>query len=184
MLVCKYSCENNFLPHMPNLSSSNSAANNFIDTMSKIWTNEDTVILLSRKHCGKRRNCSLRANFFFFHNVFKSCQLLMRQNEYLWSKGLFQGLLIGWSVGMIFPHVISLHCFLCILFWTVNFIVHILLQVFKDNITANKTESKKCSLIKVLTALKQQRLKRSIVRTLLIRICFVSKRNLSGDLCG
>ena len=27
-------------------------------------------------------------NFFFSHNVFKSCLLLMRQNEYLWSKRL------------------------------------------------------------------------------------------------
>ena len=26
--------------------------------------------------------------FSFFHNVFKSCLLLMHQNEYLWSKGL------------------------------------------------------------------------------------------------
>ena len=28
------------------------------------------------------------SNFSFSHNVFKSCLLLMRQNEYLWSKGL------------------------------------------------------------------------------------------------
>ena len=27
------------------------------------------------------------SNFSFSHNVFKSCLLLMRQNEYLWSKG-------------------------------------------------------------------------------------------------
>ena len=27
-------------------------------------------------------------HIFFFHNVFKSCLLLMHQNEYLWSKGL------------------------------------------------------------------------------------------------
>ena len=27
-------------------------------------------------------------NFSFSNNVFKSCLLLMRQNEYLWSKGL------------------------------------------------------------------------------------------------
>ena len=31
---------------------------------------------------------SLRAYFSFSHNVFKSCLLLVRQNEYLWSKGL------------------------------------------------------------------------------------------------
>ena len=28
------------------------------------------------------------SNFSFSLNVFKSCLLLMRQNEYLWSKGL------------------------------------------------------------------------------------------------
>ena len=28
------------------------------------------------------------SNFSFSHNVFKSCLLLMRQNEYLWNKGL------------------------------------------------------------------------------------------------
>ena len=33
------------------------------DMMAEIWTNKDivTCICLSRKHCGKRRNCSLRA---------------------------------------------------------------------------------------------------------------------------
>ena len=44
---------------MPILDSSNSAANK--DMMSKIWTNGDTVIWLTRKHCGKRRNCLLWA---------------------------------------------------------------------------------------------------------------------------
>ena len=47
------------LLHMPNLGPSNSAANK--DMMSKIGTNGDTINLFSRKHCGKRRNCSLRA---------------------------------------------------------------------------------------------------------------------------
>ena len=28
------------------------------------------------------------SNFFFSHNVFKSCLLLMHQNQYLWRKGL------------------------------------------------------------------------------------------------
>ena len=41
------------------LGSFNSAANK--DIMSKIWTNGDTIIFLSRKHCGKRRNCLLQA---------------------------------------------------------------------------------------------------------------------------
>ena len=57
------------------------------DMMSKIWTDEDTIIRLSRKHCWKGRNCSLWA-ISPSHNVFKSCLLLMRQNDYLWSKGL------------------------------------------------------------------------------------------------
>ena len=47
------------VPHMPILSSSNSAQNK--DVMSKILTKGDIIFLLSRKCCGKRRNCSLRA---------------------------------------------------------------------------------------------------------------------------
>ena len=38
---------------------------------------------LSRKHCGKRRNCSLRA-ISSFPTMFS----MMCENEYLWSKGL------------------------------------------------------------------------------------------------
>ena len=34
------------------------------------------------------------SNFFFSHKVFKSCLLLMRQNEYIWSEGLIQGSLV------------------------------------------------------------------------------------------
>ena len=49
----------NPLPDMPILGFSNLAANK--DMTSKIWTNGDTIIWLSRKHCGKRRNCSLGA---------------------------------------------------------------------------------------------------------------------------
>ena len=47
----------NYLPHMPILGSSNSVANK--DMMSKILTNGDTIFWWSRKHCGRRRNCSL-----------------------------------------------------------------------------------------------------------------------------
>ena len=47
----------NPLPNMPILGFSSSTANK--DMMAKIWTNWDTIICLSRKHCGKRRNCSL-----------------------------------------------------------------------------------------------------------------------------
>ena len=49
----------NPLPHIPVLGSSNSAANK--DMMAKIWTHGDTINCLSKKHCGKRRNCSLQA---------------------------------------------------------------------------------------------------------------------------
>ena len=49
----------NLLPHMSILGSSYSATNE--DMMSKLWTNGDTIICLSRKHYGKRRNCSLQA---------------------------------------------------------------------------------------------------------------------------
>ena len=49
----------NSLPNMPILRSTNSVANK--DLMLKIWTNGDTIIWLSRKHCEKGRNCLLRA---------------------------------------------------------------------------------------------------------------------------
>ena len=45
------------LPHMPILVSSNPAANK--DMMSKILINGHTIFRLSKKHCEKRRNCSL-----------------------------------------------------------------------------------------------------------------------------
>ena len=48
----------NPLPDKPILGSSNSAANK--DMMAEIWTKGDTIICFSRKHCGKRRNCSLQ----------------------------------------------------------------------------------------------------------------------------
>ena len=50
---------NNRLPHKLFLGSCNSAANK--DRASKILTNSNTIFRLSRKYCGKRRNCSLRA---------------------------------------------------------------------------------------------------------------------------
>ena len=37
--------------------------------MSKIWTNWDTITWLSRKHCGKRRNC-LYEHFLLFPQCF------------------------------------------------------------------------------------------------------------------
>ena len=65
----------NPLPHTVILGSSNSAANK--DMLSKIWTNGDTIILMSRKHCGKKRNCSLRAISSFPTMFSKCCLLLM-----------------------------------------------------------------------------------------------------------
>ena len=53
----------NPLPHLPIFRSSSSAANKAM--MAKIWTNGDTINCLSRKHCGKRKNCSLEAISFF-----------------------------------------------------------------------------------------------------------------------
>ena len=64
----------NPLPDVPILGFSNSAANK--DIMSKIWTEKDTITWFSRKHCGKRRNCSLRAISPFttmFSKVFHCC---------------------------------------------------------------------------------------------------------------
>ena len=52
---------------MPILGSFDSAANK--DIVSKIRQNRDTVIWLRRKHCEKRRNCSLRA-ISPFHTLF------------------------------------------------------------------------------------------------------------------
>ena len=58
--------------------------------MSKIWTNWDTIILLSRKHCGEKGEIARSEQFLLFpRNVFKSCLLLMRQNDYLWNKGVY-----------------------------------------------------------------------------------------------
>ena len=45
----------NPLTDIPILGSSISAANK--DMIADIWTNGDTILCLSRKHHGKRRNC-------------------------------------------------------------------------------------------------------------------------------
>ena len=37
------------------------------------------VLQMGIKHCGKRRNCSLQANFFFSHSVFKRLVLQTRK---------------------------------------------------------------------------------------------------------
>ena len=65
----------NPLPYMPIIGSSTSEANK--DMMAKIQTNGDTFICLSRKHCGKRRNCLLQAIPPFPTMFFKSSLLSM-----------------------------------------------------------------------------------------------------------
>ena len=58
--------------------------------MAKIWTNVDTVICLSRKHCGKRRNCLLRAispfPTMFSEAVLLMCLTITRRQILDWSK--------------------------------------------------------------------------------------------------
>ena len=44
--------------------------------------------LIEVKTLWEKEKLLVTSNFSFSHNVFKSCLLLMRQNEYLWSKGL------------------------------------------------------------------------------------------------
>ena len=44
--------------------------------------------LIELKTLWEKEKLLVTSNFSFSHNVFKSCQLLMCQNEYLWSKGL------------------------------------------------------------------------------------------------
>ena len=43
---------------------------------------------MDRKHCGKRRNCSLRAISHFSHSVFKRLVLQTHINMGLFGKGL------------------------------------------------------------------------------------------------
>ena len=44
--------------------------------------------LIQKKALWEKEKLLVTSNFSFSHNVFKSCLLLMHQNEYLWSKGL------------------------------------------------------------------------------------------------
>ena len=65
---------------MPILGSSNPTANK--DLMSKIYGQMGIWLIELKTLWGKE------SYFSFSHNVFKSCLFLIRQNEYLWSKGL------------------------------------------------------------------------------------------------
>ena len=44
--------------------------------------------LVKQKTLWEKEKLFVTSIFSFSHNVFKSCRLLMLQNEYLWSKGL------------------------------------------------------------------------------------------------
>ena len=63
----------NPLPNMPILCSSNSAANK--DMMSNIWTNGDSIIWLSKKHGGKRRNLHYE-EFLLFPQCFQKLSVV------------------------------------------------------------------------------------------------------------
>ena len=73
-------------PHMAILGSINSAANR--DMMSKKMDKWGYNYLIGEKTLWEKEKLLVTSNFFFSHNVFKSCLLFIRQNEYLWSKGL------------------------------------------------------------------------------------------------
>ena len=44
--------------------------------------------LIVLKTLWEKEKLLITSNFSFSHNAFKNCLLLMRKNEYLWSKGL------------------------------------------------------------------------------------------------
>ena len=44
--------------------------------------------LIEKKTLWEKEKLLVMNDFFFSHTVFKSCPLLMHQNENLWSKGL------------------------------------------------------------------------------------------------
>ena len=48
--------------------------------------------LIELKTLREKEKLLVTSNFSFSNNVFKSCLLLIRQNEYLWSKGLIRKL--------------------------------------------------------------------------------------------
>ena len=80
------------LPHVSILGSSNSTEKKIYDVknMDKWGYNYP----IEQKTLCEKKKLLVTSNFFFSHNVFKSCLLLMRQNEYLWSKGLYPKILI------------------------------------------------------------------------------------------
>ena len=51
--------------------------------------------LIELKTLREKEKLLVTSNFSFYHYVFKSCLLFMRQNKYLWSKGLKITILAG-----------------------------------------------------------------------------------------
>ena len=76
----------NPLPDMLILGASSSMANK--DMISKNMNKWGYSYLIELKTLWEKEKLLVTSNFPFSHYVFKSCLLLMRQNEYLWSKGL------------------------------------------------------------------------------------------------
>ena len=76
----------NPLYDMPILGSPNSVANS--DMMSKNMDKWGYNYLIEQKTLWEKEKLLVTSNFSFSHNVFKSCLLLIPQNEHLWSKGL------------------------------------------------------------------------------------------------
>ena len=57
----------------------------------QVWWKQKKVPKIGRKHCGKRRTCSLQAISLFFHSVFKRLGLQTCENQGLFGKGLTLG---------------------------------------------------------------------------------------------
>ena len=53
--------------------------------------------LIEKNTLWEKKKLLITSNIFFSHKVFKSCRFLMRQNEYLWNKGLNSFEVIGKS---------------------------------------------------------------------------------------
>ena len=70
---------------MPILGSSDSEANKNMSKYEQMGYN----YLIEWKTFWEKKKLLVMSNFSFYNNVFKSCLLLIRKNEYLWSKGLF-----------------------------------------------------------------------------------------------
>ena len=65
---------------MSKLSFSHLATNNDIVSNMNKW---EYNYLIEKKTLWEKEKLLVTSNFSFSHNVFKSCVLLMRQNEYL-----------------------------------------------------------------------------------------------------